>query len=207
MPQGTTRKGEATRARIVAGAAEALLSLGIAEATLDDLRAPSGASKSQIFHYFPGGRDELLTAVARFEAARAVSALQLKMPPLTTWAAWAAWRHQVLGEYDRAGVACPLRVLVNDLAPATPGARLLVAEVLRRWHDHLVRGITEMRAKGEIRDTLDPDEAAAAIIAAVHGGAAISVVFPAGGYLAAALDTALAALGPGYRTALGPGEE
>jgi AcrR family transcriptional regulator len=38
---------------------------GIAKATLDDTRARTGTSKSQLFHYFPEGKDALLLAVAR----------------------------------------------------------------------------------------------------------------------------------------------
>jgi len=60
-----TAKGRATRARIVEGAAEVVRDLGVAAATLDDVRARTGTSKSQLFHYFPGGKEDLLLAVAQ----------------------------------------------------------------------------------------------------------------------------------------------
>ncbi|GGM06382.1 hypothetical protein GCM10010129_57710 [Streptomyces fumigatiscleroticus] len=43
---------------------------GVTGTTLDDIRARTATSKSQIFHYFPGGKEELLLAVAAREAER-----------------------------------------------------------------------------------------------------------------------------------------
>ena len=65
-----TTKGQATRARIIEGAAEVVRELGVGMATLDDIRARTGTSKSQLFHYFPRGKDALLLAVAHYEADR-----------------------------------------------------------------------------------------------------------------------------------------
>ena len=63
-----TAKGRATRTRIIEGAAAHLHSAEPGEMTLDDVRAITATSKGQLFHYFPGGKEELLLAVARHEA-------------------------------------------------------------------------------------------------------------------------------------------
>ncbi|HEX3750117.1 MAG TPA: TetR/AcrR family transcriptional regulator, partial [Streptosporangiaceae bacterium] len=60
-----TSKGTATRQRIVAGAAALVRDLGPANVSLDDIRAATSTSKSQLFHYFPDGKSDLLLAVAR----------------------------------------------------------------------------------------------------------------------------------------------
>jgi AcrR family transcriptional regulator len=65
-----TAKGRATRERIIVGAAEYLRGDIPGEVTLDDIRAISGTSKSQIFHYFPAGKEELLLEAARHESQR-----------------------------------------------------------------------------------------------------------------------------------------
>ena len=65
-----TARGAATRARIVEGAAELIRERGIAAVAMDDIRAATSTSKSQLFHYFPGGRTELLAAVTQHEADR-----------------------------------------------------------------------------------------------------------------------------------------
>ncbi|MEV0830142.1 TetR/AcrR family transcriptional regulator [Nonomuraea rubra] len=191
MPRGTTAKGAATKARIVAGAARAVLELGVMDTTLDDVRRRAGASKSQLFHYFPGGKDELLTAVARYEADRVLDSLRARMEPLTSWEAWARWRDQLIGEYDRDGADCPLRILVNQLAPATPGARAVVAELLTQWHAHVRAGIEHLRSGGQVGRDVDPDRAASAVITTVQGGVVMLAATGSVEHLAAALDLAI----------------
>ena len=68
-----TSKGLATRQRIIEGAAVYLRGDVPGEVTLDDIRALTGTSKGQIFHYFPGGKEELLLAVARHESERVLA--------------------------------------------------------------------------------------------------------------------------------------
>ena len=71
-----TPKGAATRQRLVEGAAAVLRDLGAAGTTLDDICARTSTSKSQIFHYFPGGEEELLLAVASREAHPATARVE-----------------------------------------------------------------------------------------------------------------------------------
>src|SRR5258708_3677311 len=52
--QTLTAKGEATRRRIIEGAAAEIRDRGVAATTLDDIREHTQTSKSQLFHYFPG---------------------------------------------------------------------------------------------------------------------------------------------------------
>jgi AcrR family transcriptional regulator len=65
-----TDKGAETRRRIVEGAAGELRARGVNSTSLDDVRAASNTSKSQLFHYFPDGKAQLLLAVAEHEADR-----------------------------------------------------------------------------------------------------------------------------------------
>ncbi|HEX4658285.1 MAG TPA: helix-turn-helix domain-containing protein, partial [Streptosporangiaceae bacterium] len=55
-----TSKGAATMQRIVAGAAALIRDRGVANVSLDDIRAATSTSKSQLFHYFPDGKSDLL---------------------------------------------------------------------------------------------------------------------------------------------------
>src|SRR5260370_36818894 len=68
MRRELTAKGKVTRNRIVEGAAVVLRAKGVSAAPLDDVMARTQTSKSQLFHYFPAGKDELLLAVAQYEA-------------------------------------------------------------------------------------------------------------------------------------------
>jgi len=84
MPKELTAKGKATRNRIVEGAAVVLREKGVSAATLDDVMARTHASKSQLFHYFPDGKSDLLLAVAEYEAEQ-ILADQQPMTVLETW--------------------------------------------------------------------------------------------------------------------------
>ena len=66
-----TAKGAAAQGRIVEAAAAEIRERGISSVTLDDVGRRSRTGKSQLFHYFPEGREQLLLAVA--EPASAIS--------------------------------------------------------------------------------------------------------------------------------------
>ena len=84
MQRELTARGAATRARIVEGAAELIRERGIAEVAMDDIRAATSTSKSQLFHYFPGGRTELLAAVTQHEADRVIEDQRPPIDDLST---------------------------------------------------------------------------------------------------------------------------
>lgn len=171
-PGGTaslTPKGTATRQRIIEAAAAEIREFGVT-ATLDDIRARARASKSQLFHYFPDGREQLLLAVARYEADRVLADQQPQLGALTSWAAWLAWRDTVLARYRQQGQHCPLSALITQLGRVTPGARAVVAELMGEWQAQIAAGITSMQAAGEIAADLDATRTAAAILAGIQGG-------------------------------------
>jgi AcrR family transcriptional regulator len=164
-----TAKGMATRRRILDGAAMYLRRDEPGEVTLDDIRAMTGTSKSQIFHYFPGGKEELLLAVANFEADRVLSDQQPHLGALTSWASWERWRDAVLARYRAQGRHCPLGALMSQIG-STPGAAEVSTALLTNWQAHIRIGIEQMQATGKIRTSLDPERTAAAFIAGIQGG-------------------------------------
>ena len=85
--QNLTAKGRATRQRIIEGAAAAIRARGVALTTLEDIMNQTGTSKSQLFHYFPGGKEQLLLAVAAFESQMVLDDQQPHLGALTSWAA------------------------------------------------------------------------------------------------------------------------
>ncbi|MFJ1846602.1 TetR/AcrR family transcriptional regulator [Streptomyces sp. NPDC088146] len=163
-----TTKGRATRQRIIEGASAYLRGDAPGTATLDDIRAITGTSKGQLFHYFPGGKEELLLAVARFEADRVIDDQQPHLGALTSWPAWARWRDAVVARYRAQGARCPLATLMDQVG-STPGAAEVATSLLNRWQGLVHQGITAMQAKGAV----DPDRAAAAFIAGIQGGVQI----------------------------------
>src|ERR1700753_384391 len=54
----------------------------------DTTRAATTTSKSQLFHYFPDGKSDLLLAVARYEAQQVLDDQQPMLGDLTSWPKW-----------------------------------------------------------------------------------------------------------------------
>src|SRR5260370_27940697 len=89
-------KGAATRARIVQAAAELVLARGVGGTSLDDIGAGTGTGKGQLFHYFPGGKGELVRALTDFEAERILDAQRPWLDTLDSSEAWERCRGSVL---------------------------------------------------------------------------------------------------------------
>jgi AcrR family transcriptional regulator len=191
--QKLTPKGRATRQRIIDGAAAEIRVHGAVATTLEDVMARTGTSKSQLFHYFPHGKDQLLLAVAEQEAALVLSDQQPHLGNLTSWAAWQRWRDVVVDRYRRQGQLCPLSTVMSEIG-RTPGAQAVSSTLIDNWRSDIEAGVRAMQAQGKIATSTDPSRAAAALLAGIQGG--VSVLLSTGdiGYLEAALDVGIAGL-------------
>jgi AcrR family transcriptional regulator len=183
-----TAKGRATRNRIVEGAAAVLREKGVSLATLDDVMARTRTSKSQLFHYFPAGKDELLLAVAQFEADQVLEDQEPYLGCLDSWEAWRQWRDVVVKRYEEQGDQCPLGSLFLHVGRSTPGARAIVTELMRRWQESLATGIRALQAAGQVAADLDVEQRAAALLAGIQGGVSILQATGRAAHLRAALD-------------------
>ena len=112
-------------------------------------RAPE-TSKSQLFHYFPDGKEQLLLAVAEHEAQMVLDDQQPYLGELTSWAAWQRWRDAVVDRYRRQGQHCPLAVLMSEIGRTTPGAQAVTSALMRQWHDEIAAGVRHMQAQGKV---------------------------------------------------------
>jgi AcrR family transcriptional regulator len=191
MERVLTAKGAATRTRIVEGAAALIREQGVANVGLDDIRAATATSKSQLFHYFPDGKADLLLAVAQHEADQVLAEQQPFLGDLTSWRKWQAWRRRVIEIYDAQRAGCPLSALTAQLRPGNPDIQEVVAGLSVRWRELLADGVRALLASGEIEPNIDPDQAAVAILAAITGGATLLIATNELGYLEIALATAL----------------
>lgn len=192
--QNLTAKGRATRQRIIDGAAAEIRQRGVSATTLDDIRARTQTSKSQLFHYFPDGKDQLLLAVAEQEAQTVLDDQQPHLGSLTSWAAWRRWRDTVVDRYRRQGQHCPLGVLMSEIGRTTPGAQAVTSALIRQWHDEIAAGVRHMQSQGKVADALDADRVAAAMLAGIQGGVGVMLATGDLSYLEAALDVGIESL-------------
>lgn len=165
--QQLTAKGEATRARIVEATADRILAAGIGATSLDDVRADTATSKSQVFHYFPGGKAELVRAVAAFQGERVMEAQRPAIDALDTLAAWETWAEAVLAHYDaQHGWGCPIGSLSAEAAGSDPELAAQLDDYMRDWRGLLQAGLERM----DLRDGVEPQRLAASIFASLQGG-------------------------------------
>lgn len=190
----TTSKGRATRERIVDGAAALMVERGVARTSLDDVRAQTGVSKSQLYHYFDD-KDDLVHAVVERTIAAVLDA-QPALADLSTWPAIERWFDGLVAlqvEHQAAG-GCPIGGLAGELADHDPTARVLLADGYARWEAPLRAGLEAMRERGGLASGADPATLAIATLASIQGGLVLTQTRRDPGQLRIALDAALAHL-------------
>jgi AcrR family transcriptional regulator len=186
-----TPKGAASRARIVEAAADLILARGVGGTSLNDIRA----SKGQLFHYFPGGKRELISAIAAFQSERVLHAQRPFLDLLDTWEAWDGWRDSIIAHYgSQPHWGCPIGALASELIGNEPEGAAELKAHMERWRGYLEAGLRRMRAAGLLRPDADPHTLALAIFAALHGGLQLTQMMESITSLEAALDGALTAL-------------
>ena len=199
MVAGATPRGASTRQLIVASAAALMACAGVAGTSLDDVRAATRTSKSQLYHYFPGGKAELVSAVVRHQAGAVVIAQRLDDDPPASEPGLHRWRYLVVAAQRARGfaVGCPLGSLVAELAGASPrdeAVRHELEAAFGRWRERLAVGLRSGVAAGALPAALDPDDAAEALVTAVQGGTLLAALADGPAPLQAALDRAITAI-------------
>ncbi len=197
MSQSTlTRRGQQTRARIVEATADLVLGQGVRATTLDDIRAATRTSRSQLFHYFPGGKADLIRAVAVRQTERVLDGQRPLLDELDSFEALQAWRDAIVGaQRDRQCVGgCPLGSLASEVAEHDDQARELLAASFAQWQAHLSRGLRRMQQNGDLQAGADAEDLALATIASLQGGLLLTQTTRSIRALEIALDAALAHL-------------
>jgi TetR/AcrR family transcriptional regulator, transcriptional repressor for nem operon len=187
-----TRKGRATRERIVTTAAGLMFDHGVAGTSLEDVQAAAGVSSSQIYHYFRDKR-ALVRAVIACQTDAVLGAQQPLLNRLDSVEALRKWRDLLVGlqrERHYEG-GCPIGSLAGELADADPAARVALAAGFGRWEAAIRAGIEAMRDRCELPREADPERLARALLASLQGGLLLTQVRRDTAALEAALDTVI----------------
>jgi AcrR family transcriptional regulator len=190
-----TSKGAATRDRIVITAADLVLARGARGTSLDDIRAGTQTSKSQLFHYFPEGKGELIEAIATLQAERVLDAQRPYLDQLDSWSAWDNWRTAVIEHYAaQTHLRCPVGALTAELVASEPDRATLLVAHMDRWRGWLTAGVQRMVDGGLLVSETDPERLALSVFASLQGGLALMAMSDSIEPLSAALDGALSTL-------------
>lgn len=190
-----TERGRLTRQRIIEATGEQILASGIGGTTLDTVRAATLTSKSQLFHYFPGGKAELVREVADWEGRQLLEAQEPEIHDLGSWESWERWRRMLVDYYiGRSRWACPIGSLATQAAMTDSELAGTIATAMRSWRELLAEGVRRMQSAGSVDNSADSEKIATVILAAIQGGLVLSQPERSAWPLEAALDNALAPL-------------
>jgi AcrR family transcriptional regulator len=189
-----TAKGAATRSRIVESAAELVQLHGVADTGLDDVCASTGTSRSQIFHYFPDGKSQLMVAVAARQAEQTLDDQRPLLDALDSWDAWTDWRDLIIEIYSQRIGSCALSSLTRQLPTTDSAVGAVIADMYAQWQAAMERGLASMRDRGLVSTDADVTQLAMSTLATMQGGVLLMQSTGSVGYLEAALDAALANL-------------
>jgi TetR/AcrR family transcriptional regulator, transcriptional repressor for nem operon len=176
-----TRKGQATRERILECAVDLIYRHGVQGTSNDTLRRAAGVSGSQLAHYFPD-KESLVRAAL---AWRAESMMGLREVPPRGPLDNVRSPRVVTGGCSFGSLAA--EVLKSDL-----DVHDAVAEGFARWRAQFREGLTAMRDRGQLRPDADPDQLASSLMAAFQGGLLLTQAARDIQPLREALDAALA---------------
>ena len=187
----STRKGRATRDRIVDAACDLVFERGVAGLNLDEVREATGTSKSQLYHYFED-KSDLVKAVVDRQAERVLEVHRPALGAVDGWAALRRWRNLVVRLVRAAGChgGCPVGSLANELAELDESSRLRLSDVFAEWEGMIAEALQRMVDRGELAASADVKQLSIAMMASLQGGLLLSKTSRSVRPLEIALDAA-----------------
>jgi AcrR family transcriptional regulator len=168
--QPQTERGRRSRERIVDAADAAVAACGVGGASLDQILAAAGASKSQLYHYFDG-KDDLVRAVIAARLDQTIGCQLELLARLDSFAAIRRWFDDVIAENERTGFpGCTIGTLASELADRDETTRADLVACFDALEGYLAAGLEKLRARGELRARADPKRLASAVFASLQGG-------------------------------------
>ena len=187
-----TRKGQATRERILRAATELIAARGVAGTGTEDVRKAAGVSGSQLYHYFDS-KQALIRAVITRQADAVPVPDQPIMGSLDSFDALRAWADAAIERQEQNGGRgeCTLGSLAGELSAADEQSREDLSNGFLRWQGLLHDGLAAMRDRGELRPEADLNELSLALLTALQGGTLLSQTMRDTRPLRAAMNAAL----------------
>jgi AcrR family transcriptional regulator len=193
-PPRLTRKGQATRDRIVSTAAALMHEHGVAGTSTEDVQSAAGVNPSQLYYYFKDKR-ALVRAVIAYQTENVVGRQEQVLTRMDSMEALRGWRDFAVRMQNELGFigGCPVGSLAGELSDSDPQARADVAAAFARWGEAFRTGLRCMQERGELRTGpgVDVDRLSLALLTALQGGLLLSQIRRDTVALEAALDTAI----------------
>jgi AcrR family transcriptional regulator len=194
-PMRLTARGERTRSRIVATAAELMRVRGVGGTTLDDVVSASKVSKSQLYRHF-ADKPALVRAVIELVGERTINREREHLEKVQTFTGLRRWRDALVASnaLHEGRYGCPLGSLANEVSDQDAVARAKLRDLFAAWQELLEDLIGRFQRKGVIPPDADAAQLATAFVAAVQGGYLLAQASRDVAPMASAIDVAIAHL-------------
>jgi len=187
-----TARGLKTKARIVSAAANLMQVKGVDATTMDDVRAASGTSKSQIYQHFRD-KNELVMAVIEFVGDIVIRRETDSLGHVSTLNGLRRWRDALVQANDlrHGAYGCAIGSLAGDVADHDEAARAALAQLFRTWSRLISGALTRMQERGSLKPDVDTDYLADGLLASLQGGYLLAQTAGDAGPMGRALDMSL----------------
>jgi AcrR family transcriptional regulator len=149
LPEADEKPPKPPRERMILAAAKLFRTQGVTGAGMRAIVESANAPRGSLQHYFPGGKDQLVTEALHFAgdfAGRRVTTLLERMDDPTPGKLYAALVGEWRDLYLRDGFAegCPLAAGAVDTAASSASLRAAVSEGLDRWQRPLEAALRQL---------------------------------------------------------------
>lgn len=190
-----TSRGLATRERIVAAAAELIGERGVAATSLDEVRASTSTSKSQLYHYF-GDKHGLVVAVVQYTAGLVLQFQAQGLDAVESWEDLDRWCEMMVGALESQGMrgGCPIGTLAAALADTDEPSRHALSAAFQTWSEHIAGALRRLQDNGLLRADADIEQLTTFVLAAIEGGLLLAKTMRSGDPLRTSLKGAVSLL-------------
>ena len=187
-----TDQGRETRARIVAAAAVLIGERGVVGTSLDDIRAATRSSKSQLYHYF-GDKHGLVQAVIDYQSALVLGAQVEALDAVRDWDGLERWADGMVAMVEARGArgGCPIGTLAAALSDTDERFRIPLSEAFDRWRQAIAGALTRLQERRLLASDADLEALTTTTLAAIQGGLLLAKTSRDSTQLKAALDGAI----------------
>jgi len=172
-----SEKGNKTRALIIETARELFHRQGVRATSIDQILEASGTGKSQFYHYF-GSKDEIVHEVLRFYLDIFRSGKAPVKVQIENWDDLESFfldHVKTIKKYDYER-SCPIGSIGGELASENENVRRDVNLVFEYVRDNISSFFDELKSRGELKESADPQSMADFCIASVQGALLVSKV-------------------------------
>ncbi|WP_028935109.1 TetR/AcrR family transcriptional regulator [Pseudonocardia spinosispora] len=165
-----TRRGLATRNRIIQAAAELIYEHGVRSTTNEQIREAARVSGSQLSHYFPE-KENLIRAVMAWRTDQIIALYQgPTLGSLDSFAALRSWVDFYVQRVEVLRGGCSFGSLASEIIKTDAEMLPEIADGFERWEGVFRDGLQSMRERGELRSDADPVALSRFLMAAFQGG-------------------------------------